>query len=174
MSELNLIITPDEDEPGAADITVEGAIDSHAYRFLLDTGAAKSGVVQDDYTATFSNSGEHTSSGVFASSSANLITVPRLDLGPITWHNVTLTRTAAAPGIRNVIGMDLLKAYRCHFLFDAERLILDGDDPSDDIVFTPLLMDQKAHPYVTVQLGDISAHAVWDTGASLTLSLIHI
>lgn len=169
MSELKLIIEPDADEPGAAEVTVDGTIDGRAYRFLLDTGAAKSGVTLDDYTARFSSSGENHSSGVFASSSDDLITVPRLEVGPLRWQNVTLTRAAAGPGVRNLIGMDLLNDFRCHFLFDSGRVVLDGDIPVDERALIPLLMDQRAHPYVAVTFEDTSAHAVWDTGASLTV-----
>ena len=69
--------------------------------------------------------------------------------------------------------MDLLKDYRCHFLFDANRLVVDQDAAPKPGVqrWKPLFLDTRAHPYVDVQfgVGAATAHAVWDTGASLTV-----
>lgn len=166
MRELKLIIEPDADEPGTASVYVDGSIDGRAYRFLLDTGAAQSSIQADDYTSMLASVGTHHSSGVFAASSSDQIVVPRIAIGPMTQENFTLTREASS-STANLVGMDLLRAYRLHFLFDDNRVLVDED--GDAYGFEPLLTDAKYHPYVQVGFGSAGANAVWDTGASLTV-----
>lgn len=171
MSELNLIIVPDEDESEAAEIYVDGAIGGHPYRFLLDTGAAKTSVIADDYTSSFDSGGKNDSSGVFAPISEDLIIVPSIEVGPISKTDFMLVRAADNhPALRNLIGMDLLKDYRCHFFFDENRVAVDANDEAEaGYDFRELFLDQRFHPYVDVQFGTITAKAVWDTGASITV-----
>jgi hypothetical protein len=49
MPELNLVIKKDQEEPEAAEIFVDGTIESADYQFLLDTGAAVTRVKYDAY-----------------------------------------------------------------------------------------------------------------------------
>lgn len=171
MAEVKLIIKPDEEEAEAAEVYVDGKLDGKGYRFLFDTGAGRSSVVSDSYTASLQSVGQHTSSGVFTASSEDLITVPSIEVGPMVRRDFTLTRAAAgAVGKASLIGMDLLKDYRCHFFFNESRVLVDsGDVTTGEYDFEPLLFDKKFHPHVDVQFGDAHAHAVWDTGASLTV-----
>lgn len=169
MYELKLIIKPDEEEPGCAEVLVDGTIGSRPYRFLLDTGAGKSSITFDDYTATFDTADQHHSSGVFAKSSSDLITVPDLTVGSISKANFTVTRTAIDdPHIKNLIGMDFLKNLRCHFLFDEDRVTIDAPPPDCD--YLDLITDTKFHPYLDMYFGTAKASAVWDTGASITIA----
>jgi hypothetical protein len=171
MAEVKLIIKPDEEEAEAAEVYVDGKLDGKDYRFLFDTGAARSSVISDRYTATLKSVGQHSSSGVFTASSEDLITIGSIEIGPIAKHDFTLTRASAgAVGKTSLIGMDLLKDYRCHFFFNESRVFVDSSDsPVGDYAFEPLLFDKKFHPHVDVQFGDAHAYAVWDTGASLTV-----
>jgi predicted aspartyl protease len=171
MNGFDVIVQPDAEDVDAAEVFVDGAIGGRPYRFLLDTGAARSSVRYDDYTATFASVGTDTSSGVFASGSQDLITVPSLTLGRITRVPHTLVRAAQGDaGRQNLIGMDLLKDLRCHFRFDERRVEVDEAEAEEgSAAFEELFLDQRAHPYVPVQLGDVSASAVWDTGASMTV-----
>jgi predicted aspartyl protease len=170
MNGFDVIIQPDVEDADAAEVFVDGAIDGRAYRFLLDTGAARSCVRYDEYTTTYASVGSDASSGVFAGGSQDLITVAHLALGPIARTQFTLVRAADGDaGRQNLIGMDLLKDLRCHFRFDERRVIVDEDGEENNAAFEDLFLDQRAHPYVPVQLGDVSASAVWDTGASMTV-----
>jgi hypothetical protein len=181
MGTLALIVAPDEDDDEAAAILVDGAVDGHPYRFLLDTGAARTSLRYDAYTATLPRIGAHTSSGVFAAGAYDLIAVPRVELGPISRSDVTLVRAPEGSHDRgNLIGMDLLRDRRCHFLFGENRLVIDSDDgPANGAEATrllqPLFLDGKAHPYIEVSFGEVSfgvqtAMAVWDTGAGITVA----
>ena len=171
MGEISLIIKPDADEAEAAEIFVDGRISDRPYRFLLDTGAGKSSVVRDEYISTFDSAEQHYSSGVFAKSSEGLITVPSIEVGPISRQNFTLVRAEPIPGVAersSLIGMDLLKDFRLHFCFDLARVSVDFD-PIGELVLNDLLLDDRFHPYIDVQFRITTAKAVWDTGASLTI-----
>lgn len=168
MTDVKLVIEPDTDEPEAASVYVDGTINGREYRFLLDTGAARSGVINDDYTATLSTVGSHQSSGAFGSGSEDLVTVDHLALGPISKRDMTLTRSVPGPGTQTLIGMDVLRGAVCHFLFDEHRLSFPAVINLTQIM-EPLWVDAKYHPYLRVDYGGMSASAVWDTGASLTV-----
>ncbi len=170
MSSIPLIVIPDNNEPGAAELYVDGSINGTPYRFLLDTGAARSSVVADAFTNTLPVVGEHHSSGAFSQTTDDLIKVSQLAVGPIHRENFQLTRVRGNAFARaNLIGMDILKDHCCHFKFDSRRLDIDAAVTAEDSQFQPLLLDQKYHLYLNVQCGDANASAVWDTGASLTV-----
>ncbi len=171
MNGFRLIIKPDEEEAEAAEVYVEGRIGGHPRQFLLDTGAARTAVLRDDYTATFAAAGQSSSSGVFARSNDDLITVPDIEVGPIAKKQFTLTRTAGTgPPNRDLIGMDLLKEWRLHFRFDQSWVVVEPAGEADaSYTFYDLFLDSKAHPYVDVRFPDGAARAVWDTGASITV-----
>jgi hypothetical protein len=57
LHDLALLIEPDEDDGEAANIYVEGTVGPHGYRFLLDTGASRSCLRFDAFTATFTAAG---------------------------------------------------------------------------------------------------------------------
>ncbi len=180
MDTLQLIILPDEVDSEAAEVLVDGSLEDHGYRFLLDTGAAQTRLQYDSYTGRFPGITQRDSSGVFAEGSFDLITVPHLRVGPIVRNDFTLVRAPVnAPGGRNLVGMDLLKDYRLRFLFDESRVVLDPLDPldpleSDDTPQRPQLLDlflsATYHPYIPVQFEHGSASAVWDTGAGITVA----
>jgi hypothetical protein len=171
MNKIDLIIEQDEEDIEAAEVLVDVKIGTRPYRFLLDTGAARTCVVYDSYTSTFESLRKSDSSGVFAKSSDDLITIPSLDLGPISKKNLTVSRvTGNSPGMRNLVGMDVLKDFRCHFLFQESRVLIDPIGVAESVGnFHELMYDHKFHPYVDVSLGSASAKAVWDTGAGITV-----
>lgn len=170
MSSIPLIVISDPDEPGAAEIYVEGSVNSAPRRFLLDTGAARSSVAADAFSETLPTAGEHHSSGTFSHTVDDLVIVDQLTVGPIQRTGFQITRAREHTSARaSLIGMDILKDHCCHFRFDRQRLDVDTNPATAGAPFTPLTLDQKFHPYVTVRLGEVSANAVWDTGASLTV-----
>jgi hypothetical protein len=172
MDGFALRIEPDPDDQEAAQIFVDGAIDGHPYQVLLDTGAARTSVIADTYTATFAAIEQRTSSGVFAASTNDLIVVPRIELGPIVKHDFPIARYAAGrPGVRNLIGMDLLKDSCCSFFFRKQWVAVGAVDESQvGVPFQDLVVDSTYHPYVDVQCAGATAHAVWDTGAGITIA----
>ncbi|MCZ2404729.1 clan AA aspartic protease [Paenarthrobacter sp. Z7-10] len=169
MLTVPLVVTPDADDPGCADVTVDGFIGGRPYRFILDTGAARTQVVPDEFTSGFPAVGESSSQAVFAAASDHLIDIPELTVGPITRSPMRITRThPCQPGARNLLGMDLLKEHRCHFSFERQCLEIGLDKYV--VHGAPLHLDTKGHPYVDAHfpLG-VVAHTVWDSGAGITI-----
>lgn len=80
VQEVNLIIRPGDEDAEAAGVFVAGKLGSRGYRFLLDTGAARSCIEYDAYTSEFPAIGINTSSGVFARGSDDLVVVPAIQL----------------------------------------------------------------------------------------------
>ncbi len=171
MSGFDLIIQQDEEDIEAAEVFVDVTIGTKQYRFLLDTGAARTCVVLDDYTGAFDSTERSFSSGVFAKSTDDLIMIPSFDLGPISKKDLTVYRVAGnGPGVRNLVGMDVLKDFCLHFLFDENRVLVDPSGVPEAVAdFQELTYGARFHPYVAVQLGTSTAQAVWDTGAGITI-----
>jgi len=168
MTRIPLIVEPDPDDPECAEVMVDGSIAGRPYRFLLDTGAARTHVVADDFTTNLAKYGKHNSSGVFAVASNPLVTLPELVVGPMAGSSVDAVLVdATQPGAQNLLGMDVLKGHRCHFLFDSETLAIEAAREVDGM--RPLHMDDVSHPYVEVSWPDVTAHSVWDSGAGITI-----
>ena len=166
---LVLIIKEDEADPEAAEVLVDGSSGGREYRFLLDTGAARSAVAWDDYTSRFDSHAKSASSGTFGiSSREDLIRVPSIEVGPISRRDFTLVRLPRqGEHSRNLIGMDLLKEHRCHFRFSADQVLVDEADTG--LASQRLILDARFHPYVNVYLQAVQGRAVWDTGAGMTV-----
>lgn len=171
MSGFNLIIKPDEDDTEAAEVYVNGTIGDKSYRFILDTGSARTSVQFDGYTSTFESIQKNNSSGAFAKSNDDLITVPYIELGPILKTNFTLARLPEnSLDRRNLIGMDLLKDFCCHFFFDENKVLVDSSvDGKIYDTLQDLFLGKKFHPYIDIQFGKLKATSVWDTGAGITI-----
>lgn len=175
LNEFSLIIVPEEDESEGASVYIEGTIGGRPYRFLFDTGAGKTSVVHDEYTDTFGAVEKRESSGTFAKHADDLIIVPRLEIGPLVKENVTLARMGKGQAKRrNFLGMDLLKEFSYHFLFDENRVLVVTGEELEGLVTIgnqqSLWLDKANHPYLEVLVGVQKANVVWDTGASITVA----
>ena len=172
MRAFKLIITPDPEDLEVAEVFVDGTLDGRPYRFLLDTGTARTCVQFDAYTSTFAAIEQRTNAGVFATSREDLISVPQLQVGPIVKTNFPVARmTGTRPVGKNLIGMDLLKDVCCHFLFDEQRVVVEPDGAAyGSYPLHDLFLDEGLHSYVDVQCGSVHANAVWDTGAGITIA----
>ena len=169
MNVIDLIIAPDLEEPGAAEVLVDGAIAGKSCRFLLDTGAAVSRVICDDYTAGLPVADTRESSGAFSKSHLEMVVVPEVIFGSISKTDFSMARLPAGKHGRNIIGMDLLKEHSLFFDFAGNKLEIDAQCPEAAGDCRALALSGKSHPYVEVSFAGISAQAVWDTGAGLTV-----
>jgi hypothetical protein len=166
---LPLIIEPDPDDPGCADVYVDGTVAGRPYRFVLDTGASRTQLGTDEYTATLRQTSNESSGGAFSDRiSYPVVTVTDLVVGPL--HAATLEVTRAegdGPYPRNVLGMDVLRHYRCHFRLDSG--VLDIEASPSHLADQDLTLDRRGHVYVDLHWPGDTAHACWDTGAGATL-----
>lgn len=166
MPGFDLILKFDEEDEDSAEIYVAGTIGTRPYTFLLDTGAAMTNLVWDDYTRHLPRTGEHQSSGVLGDIQNDLITIRDLKVGSLAKESFTAARLDQNhPHARSLIGMDLLKEHCCHFLFGENRVVF-APAPGDRL--NDLFLDDKMHPYVPVTCDGETVPTVWDTGASLT------
>ncbi|HET7628068.1 MAG TPA: retropepsin-like aspartic protease [Bacillales bacterium] len=168
MNEIPLIVEIDENEKDEAQIFVDGTIDGQAYRFLLDSGAARTTVIADDQLLTYTAIGKDDTTGAFSKNKDELIQVKEVSLGPISKKDLVLARTTENVQHKtNLLGMDFLKDHRLHFYFDQNRIEVDADNQPKETL--PLTLGSRFHPYVDVDFGKTRAKAVWDTGASITV-----
>jgi hypothetical protein len=166
--QVPLIIEPDPDDPGCATVMADGTVAGRPYRFIVDTGAARTQLEADEYTGTLRAAPGEASSGVFASHSDPVVTVTDVAVGPLRAATLDVTRVSPAPPQpRNLLGMDVLRRYRCLFRLQAGSL--DVDAPAGYQAGHDLRTDSRGHVYVDVQWPGVTAQACWDTGAGITI-----
>jgi hypothetical protein len=168
MGELPLIIEPDQDDPDFAAVMVDGTIAGRPYRFMLDTGAARSQVEADEYTAALAPVGSYDSPGAFALETNPVITITDLVVGPLHAATLDVSRVPPIPSsMRNLLGMDVLQRHRCYFRFADAAVDLDA--PGSYGAASDLQMDSRGHFYLDVQWPGVTAHACWDSGSGPTI-----
>jgi predicted aspartyl protease len=168
VQDVPLIVVPDEDDDDFAELAVDGTIDARPYRFMLDTGAGRTHVVADDYTRSLAAVGRHTASGVFSPIDDEVVRLGEVAVGPLQRGPLDASRGGDdRPDGHNLLGMDVLRHYRCLFRFAHQRL--EVDPTQEPAVTLPLHLDDAGHPYVEVGFPGVDAHAVWDTGAGVTV-----
>jgi predicted aspartyl protease len=168
---IELLIEKDPEAYDEAWVFVNGDIEGHPYKFLLDTGAARSAIMQDEFNAQFESTEKSAGSGVFQASSDDLITVPALKIGPLECENMIVERMRGDAARRlNLVGMDFWQHHRCEFYFDQGKVVVDQPSAnSGGLTLNDLQTDAKYHPYLDVEFENATGKAVWDTGASITV-----
>jgi len=168
MPQIPLIIQAEPDDPDSATIMADGTVAGRPYRFIVDTGAARTQLEADEYTSALEAAPGETSSGAFASSRDPVVTVTDLAVGPLRAATLDVTRVSPAPPrSRNLLGMDVLRRYRCLFRFEAA--LLDVDAPPGYQAGHELRTDSRGHVYVDVHWPGVTARACCDTGAGITI-----
>jgi gag-polyprotein putative aspartyl protease len=164
-----LIIEPDPDDPGCASVMVDGTAAGRPYRFMLDTGAPRTQLETDEYTATLSQVASENSGGALSGPvSQPVVTITDLVVGPLRAAALEVIR-ADGNGIPapNLLGMDVLRRYCCHLRLEACALDV-GESPSQ-LADRDLLMSRRGHVYVDLHWPGVTANALLDTGAGATL-----
>lgn len=163
---MPLVIEPDPDDPDFATVMVDATIAGRPYRLVLDTGAAHTQLDADEYTSGLSPVGEDSSFAAFGGRVTDpVVTITDLEVGPLRVARLDVTRSERAAG--NLLGMDVLRQYCCHFRLDAGVMGL-GASPGTQAEHD-LLLDRRGHIYVDVQWPDVSGRACWDTGSGPTI-----
>lgn len=154
------------EEDGSAEILTEARFAGRTYLCLLDTGAAKTTLVWDEFTSTLPAKSESSSHGALGSTTNSVVLVPSFELGPITHKEIAVARLSVDHGYpRNLIGMDVLQNWTLMLNLRAKILYLSDESPKEASV---LVLGERGHPYLPISLGGQEYHAVWDTGAGLT------
>lgn len=172
MNGFGFHVEQDKDDPDSSDVYVDGTIDNKPYRFRLDTGAGRTSIKSDGFTSGFKVVGTKTGAGAFAKTTDDLIIVPQIQIGSLLQSQTTVVRTPKSASNRaNLLGMDFLKAFPLHFLYDSRRVeVVDVTALATKVSLLDLFMGENNHPYVDlIWEGGIKAKGVWDTGAGMTL-----
>lgn len=170
-SGVSLSVVSDPSEPGAAEIIVPVELSGHRYSFLLDTGAAGSRIVADNFTRSLGRAAANLQNGEGAlgrAVSTSRVVVPDLTIGNITVFELAIDLAVeSAPGPPCILGLDVLRGHRLDFRFMIGELTLDGYGPIDRN--RRLLTSSTGHPHGDVEWDGASARAVWDSGAGVTV-----
>jgi predicted aspartyl protease len=165
---IPLIIAPDPDEPEAAEVLIDGAVDGRPRRFLLDTGAARSQLVADPHTAGLATVRTELSHGAIAETTDELVRVPELAVGPLHARDIEVARVAPEQrAAHDLLGMDVLAGACCRFDLAHRRLRIEAS-PNPDATLS-LVVGRRGHCYVELDWTGAHAQACFDTGAGLTI-----
>lgn len=163
---LPLQIVPDIDDPRLASVFVELQVDARSTRALLDSGAARSAVVE--WAGLARREVPRDGAGVFGVGARQqraqvAVCFAGHDLGPLEVEVVP----ADHPGHGAIVGQDVLSRFRCEYRLADGVLVVDADLPED---VHPINLGARRHVYVEVTwpTGE-TANAVLDTGASVTV-----
>ena len=97
MRQVPLIIEPDPDDPDFASVLVQATVAGRPYPMLLNTGAARSQLVADEYTLSLSPVHEDSSSSAFGREVTDpVVTVTDLVAGPLPGYPLSTSRAARA------------------------------------------------------------------------------
>jgi hypothetical protein len=164
--QVPLIIEPDPDDADFATVSVDAVLAGRPYRLLLDTGAARTQLNADEYTSALRPVGEDASSACFGDRVTEpVVTITDLAIGPLRLATLEVTRSDH--GLGQMLGMDILRQYCCHFRLEAGVLGLDA--PPGINAGHKLSLGPRGHVYVEVHWPGVSGRACWDTGASATV-----
>jgi hypothetical protein len=147
---------------------VPGSVAGRQLWFRLDTGAARTQIVADgDVTEPVSGLSE-TSAGAFGQrASKQIVTMSDLTVGDLAIGELDVVRVPTDSGQQNLLGMDVLGRFCCHFRFDTEMLEL-AESPTAEADLD-LTVDDRGHAYVELAWGSVTASACWDSGAGITV-----
>jgi Aspartyl protease len=153
---IPMLIHPDPDDPNCADVMIDAATGGRPYRFRLDTGAARTELVADEYLASLPAHASHTSTGVFGiPETQHIVTIPDLVIGQLVIGSADVVRAVPAAGRPNLLGMDVLQRYCCEFRFDRELLVV-ADSPAPKAGL-PLQLDEGGHVFLELNWGGATA-----------------
>lgn len=156
-------IKTDADDPGQALPFVDVVVAGRTIRALLDSGAGRTTVTPDDDAIIDVAPPEGT--GVFGGQSERRVWRTTIELGHRSVGPIDVDTCAAGEG-RDLIGQDVLSAFRCEYRFADGLLRLDGAMPTET---SPIFLDRGAHIYLDLVWPDVTASAVFDSGASVSV-----
>lgn len=166
---IPLDLDADPDLPDAIAVRVVAEIDGTVHSLIVDTGGARSGLVDGPLTAGLERltPQDPGGGGVFSrAGSTERVTARELRIGDLEVERPVfdLEPNPAAPSL---LGLDVLRRHRLDFRFDAALLELDAESPVDER--RDLVQSSRGHPYVDVAWAGGAWPAIWDSGASVSV-----
>ena len=163
---LPLIIEPDSDVSDFAAVQVDAVVAGRTYRMMLDTGAAVTQLVADEYLTSLPVVSEDTSAGAFGRKvTYPVVRIPDLAIGDLQVGALEVTCGPKLLG--SMVGMDVLGRRRCHLRLEAN--ILELDALPDHVLAQTLATDSRRHASIELSWPGITARALVDSGSPPTL-----
>ncbi len=163
MSWVPLRVEP-EDDPGGGIVRVDAQVEGNLVDLLLDTGASGTMIPARAGIAQLPTFGQRSSSTAFGRQTTDRVRVDSLRFGDAEHGPLVVDRGNGADGY---LGLDVLGRYRLHLDVDGGLLGLDEQDHVGDQ--HRLVLGEAGHPHLRLHWGEVTAYAVLDTGASVTV-----
>lgn len=143
---MPLVVEPDPDNPGCACVWVDATVDGRSYRFLLDSGAARTQMRSDAWIDVLPSDVRHESSGVFATTSEDIIVLSSIRIGSLIVTDVQAARAAAG---ENLLAMDVLGQAAIRIDLDHAELTIEASGTAS----TPWTLDRGpyGHPFLGLE-----------------------
>lgn len=167
MLKIALDIVPDPDDDQCAMVQAIGFVNGLETRFMVDSGAARTQVVNSPGLHLGKAVATHSSNGVFGASTRAVHLIDHLAVGDLSWQQIEVVVEEPGEHIMPLLGMDLLGQHALTFDFARAELRLD-EHANADAAF-PIWRGSGRHIYVEALLGETVANCVWDSGAGMTL-----
>lgn len=163
MLDVQIWIERDVEDPAQALPFIDIVVGGRAVRALLDSGAGRTTVEAPSDAALETRPPEGT--GVFGGQGDRRVWRTTVQIGNRCVGPIDLDAREADEG-RDLVGQDVLSRFRCEYRLDQELLRLDGAPPPHA---QPVFVDRGGHVYVDLVWPGVTASAVLDTGASVSV-----
>lgn len=161
---LPIPVTADPDDPRACQIFLDAVVDGVVMSMLLDSGAYRSSVPHEEAFTSGVLPEEELISTDRRPTERRVVRINRLTWGSLTATDLTVDmEPRGRPGL---LGMDMLGSHACHFRFSEGLLEADGPPPAGPLL--PLPTPPNRAPLLSVEWGETTVSAVWDTGGGIT------
>jgi predicted aspartyl protease len=143
---------------------VEVLVDGHPKVFLLDTGAVTSSIANDPHVDSYASFGGQESKGAAGiGKPGDRIQPDKILLGGHLFRKAQITRCSPS-----LLGLDRLKEVIFQVDLKAKKLNFLKQLPPENICY-PLRRLSPGHMTIPLQLGTVTADALFDTGADTTV-----
>jgi predicted aspartyl protease len=166
-AEVPLEIEPDSDTPGCATIRVKGVAGSRKLSFVLDSGARQTQIVDGAATVSNRKIDPRESRTVFTASPSETGELAELSVAGVRRTGMPVSIAPQRSRTENLLGVDFLDGHAWRLSLTSEMLA--SVYPGADDLGWIMERGQHGHFCVQVRWDAISANAVWDTGAGITV-----
>lgn len=161
-----LAIEPDPDDADCAVLWIDGHVGGRPARFVLDSGAARSRVVTSGDPILAATG---TASGVFGQAHTVRVVIPEIRVGEVTAKRLEVDVVMPPNAQPNLLGVDFLGSHS--LLLDLDRSLVGIDEqPPEGLAWQALRRGERGHPQLPLNWHEVSACAVWDSGAGMTIA----
>lgn len=109
----------------------------------------------DEFSIQFEKISTEQSSGIFGKTDYDLISVSRIEFGPIVNNDIVINRAKKGELDRKLLGIDLLTDYCLHFSFQRGRINVNTPPLQRIQVTQDLILDIWVHSLHKIEMGPL-------------------